>query len=110
VNDARATPALLSLANTPGRYTGAFALKGLAAQKAAAARPLFRQIVEQRNRPPAVIVQAVRGLVAVNETAVAEAMLAIHDDANADPELAEGEVDYVIGKVLAWDKLSKAAK
>jgi len=89
VNDARATPALLSLANTPGRYTGAFALKGLAAQKAAAARPLFRQIVEQRNRPPAVIVQAVRGLVAVNETAVAEAMLAIHDDANADPELRQ---------------------
>jgi len=89
VNDPRATPALLSLASTAGRYTAAFALKGLAAQKAAGARPVFRQIVEQRNRPTAVIVQAVRGLAAVNETSVAEAMLAMHDDANADPELRQ---------------------
>jgi cyclophilin family peptidyl-prolyl cis-trans isomerase/HEAT repeat protein len=65
------------------------ALKGLAAQTAAPARPLFRQIVEQRNRPTAVTVQAIRGLVAVNETAVAEAMLTIHDDSKADPELQQ---------------------
>jgi len=26
------------------------------------------------------------------------------------PELTEAEVDYVVGKVLEWDKLSKAAK
>jgi cyclophilin family peptidyl-prolyl cis-trans isomerase/HEAT repeat protein len=89
VNDARATPALLTLAGTPGRYTAAFALKGLAAQKAAAARPLFRQILEQRNRPAAILVQAMRGLVALNETAVADTMLAIHDDAAADPEVRD---------------------
>ena len=89
VNDSRATPALQVLAATPGRYTAAFALKGLAGQKAAAARPLFRQIVEQRNRPAAVIVQAIRGLVALNETSLAESMLTLHDDTAADPEVRQ---------------------
>jgi cyclophilin family peptidyl-prolyl cis-trans isomerase/HEAT repeat protein len=89
VNDPRATPALLALLNTPGRYTAAFAAKGLASQKPAAARPLLRQIVEQRSRPVAVIVQALRGLVALNETSIAEAMLTLHDDPMADPELRE---------------------
>src|SRR5215212_7968664 len=46
VNDARATPALLPLLNTPGRYTAAFAARGLATHKAAAAGPLFCQIIE----------------------------------------------------------------
>jgi cyclophilin family peptidyl-prolyl cis-trans isomerase/HEAT repeat protein len=89
VNDPRATPALLTLANTPGRYTAAFALKGLTSQKPEGARSLFRQMFEQRNRPAAVMVQAVRGLVAMNETSVAEAMLTLHDDRMADPELRE---------------------
>ena len=87
VNDARATPALLSLLNTPGRYTAAFAARGLGTSKAAAARPLFRQIVEQRRAPTAVIVQALRGLVNMGEPAAAEPMLAIYDDMTADPEL-----------------------
>jgi cyclophilin family peptidyl-prolyl cis-trans isomerase/HEAT repeat protein len=87
VNDARATPALLSLATTPGRYTAAFAVRGLATQKAPAARALFRQIIEQRRAPVAVIVQAVRGLVNLNESAVAEALLAVYEDTAADPEL-----------------------
>jgi len=42
VNDARAVPALLSLATTPGRYTAAYALKGLAGHKTASARTLFQ--------------------------------------------------------------------
>jgi cyclophilin family peptidyl-prolyl cis-trans isomerase/HEAT repeat protein len=89
VNDARAVPALLSLASTPGRYTAAFALKGLAGHKAAGARTLFRQILDQGNRPPAVAVQAIRGLVAVNETAAADSLLTIHDNTSADPELRQ---------------------
>ena len=89
VNDARTAPVLLTLATTPGRFTAAFAVKGLAAQKVGSARSLFRQIVDQRNRPTAVIVQAIRGLVALNETSVAEVMLTLHDDAAADPELRE---------------------
>jgi cyclophilin family peptidyl-prolyl cis-trans isomerase/HEAT repeat protein len=87
VNDPRATPALLSLLNTPGRYTAAFAARGLATQKAEAAKPVFRQIVEQRRAPTAVMIQAIRGLVSMNESAVAETMLKIYDDATADPEL-----------------------
>jgi cyclophilin family peptidyl-prolyl cis-trans isomerase/HEAT repeat protein len=87
VNDARAVPALLSLFNTPGRYTAAFAARGLGAQKAQAARPLFRQAIEQRRAPTAVLVQVIRGLVNMSETAVADALLTIYDDAAADPEL-----------------------
>jgi cyclophilin family peptidyl-prolyl cis-trans isomerase/HEAT repeat protein len=86
-NDARAIPALLSLLNTPGRYTAAFAARGLGTHKAAAARPLFRQVIEQRRAPTAVIVQAIRGLVNMGESAAAESLLAIYDDMSADPEL-----------------------
>jgi len=89
VNDARAVPALLSLATTPGRYTAAYALKGLAGHKAAGARTLFRQIVDQGNRQPALTVEAIRGLVAVNDTSAAETLLAIHDNPSADPELRQ---------------------
>jgi cyclophilin family peptidyl-prolyl cis-trans isomerase/HEAT repeat protein len=87
VNDARAVPALLTLVNTPGRYTAAFAARGLATHKAPAARAVFREIFEQKRAPAAVMVQAVRGLVSLNETAVAEAMLGVYDDTAADPEL-----------------------
>ena len=87
VNDARATPALVTLLSTPGRYTAAFAARGLATHKAPAARALFREIVQQRRAPAAVIIQAIRGLVNMGETAVAESMLAIYDDTAADPEL-----------------------
>jgi cyclophilin family peptidyl-prolyl cis-trans isomerase/HEAT repeat protein len=93
VNDARAVPALLALLDTPGRYTAAFAARGLAGQKAAAARPRFRQIVEQRTAPIAVIVQAIRGLVALGETSMAEPLLMISDDTAADPELRVEALD-----------------
>ena len=48
LGDATAAPALLTLLKTPGRYTAAFAARGLGVMKAQpAVRPL-RQIVEQR--------------------------------------------------------------
>src|SRR5687767_11768223 len=44
--DPRSGPALLALLNTPGRYTAAFAARGLGAIKSAAAAEPLRQIVE----------------------------------------------------------------
>ena len=49
--DPRSAPALLTLLNTPGRYTAAFAARGLGAIKAAAAATPLRTIVETTHRP-----------------------------------------------------------
>ena len=62
INDQRAAPVLLDLLRTPGRFTGAFAARGLASLKAPQALPALRQIVAERKAHPAIIVQAVRGL------------------------------------------------
>jgi cyclophilin family peptidyl-prolyl cis-trans isomerase/HEAT repeat protein len=59
--DARAVPALTALLATPGRYTASFALRGLAAAKAAPALPAIRAEVEQP-RSPALMIQAIRAL------------------------------------------------
>ena len=69
INDPRAAPALTTLAGTPGRYTASFAVRGLAAAKAAQALPMLRQIVEQRRAPAAVVLQAVRALATLRDTA-----------------------------------------
>ncbi|HTM02993.1 MAG TPA: peptidylprolyl isomerase [Vicinamibacterales bacterium] len=93
VNDPRATPALMALLDTPGRFTASFAARGLAAQKAPAARTRFRELVEQRKAPTAVLVQAIRGLVNLAETSMAEPLLALADDSTADPELRQEALD-----------------
>jgi cyclophilin family peptidyl-prolyl cis-trans isomerase/HEAT repeat protein len=60
--DPRAAPALLTLLETPGRYTASFAVRGLAAVKAGQAAVPLREIVAERRRDPAVVIQAVRAL------------------------------------------------
>jgi cyclophilin family peptidyl-prolyl cis-trans isomerase/HEAT repeat protein len=85
--DARAVPALLSLVNTPGRYSAAFAIRGLAATKATQAAATIRPIVEQRRGEPAVVVQAIRTLAALGDTAAMPALIKIVADGSADPNL-----------------------
>jgi cyclophilin family peptidyl-prolyl cis-trans isomerase/HEAT repeat protein len=85
--DPRSAPALLALLRTPGRYTAAFAARGLGAIKAAEAAQPLREIVERRTAPPAVIIQALRALAALGDTPAAPAMTAIVGDAKADPTL-----------------------
>lgn len=87
VNDARAVPALTTLLSTPGRYTAAFAAKGLGAAKAASAAPALRDIVEQRRRDPAVVVEALRALGAIGDRSSAPLLTRIVDDASTDPSL-----------------------
>jgi len=67
--DVRAVPALLTLLDTPGRYTAAFAERGLASMKAVEASEPLRRIVSERKRDPAVVVQAVRALQQLGDTA-----------------------------------------
>jgi cyclophilin family peptidyl-prolyl cis-trans isomerase/HEAT repeat protein len=85
--DARAVPALLSLINTPGRYTAAFAVRGLATTKATQAVASIRPIVEQRRGDPAIVIQAIRALASLGDTAAMPALIKIVADPSADPNL-----------------------
>jgi len=80
VGDARATPALLALLSTPGRYTASFAVKGLAAAKAIQAAGPLREIVAERRGNPALVVQAVRALPLLADTASVPVLIALVRD------------------------------
>jgi cyclophilin family peptidyl-prolyl cis-trans isomerase/HEAT repeat protein len=83
--DPRAEPALLSLLQTPGRFTAAFAARGLGAAKAAAALAPLRQIVEQQDAHPALVIQAIRALAAIGRVEAAPVLTRLVADAEADP-------------------------
>jgi cyclophilin family peptidyl-prolyl cis-trans isomerase/HEAT repeat protein len=101
INDPRATTALLTLLSTPGRYTAAFAARGLTALKAPQAVGALRQVVEDRGRAqPAVVVQAVRGLGAVGGAAAIPLLIKVVADRAADPNLrleAAASIDTLAG-------------
>jgi cyclophilin family peptidyl-prolyl cis-trans isomerase/HEAT repeat protein len=65
--DARAVPALTVLLATQGRFTAAFAARGLGALKAQTAAPALRDIVDKRQRDPAVVIEAIRALAAMGD-------------------------------------------
>ncbi len=65
VGDERAAPVLLTLLDTPGRYTASFAIRGLAATKATRAASALREIVAERKRDPAIVTQSLRALTAL---------------------------------------------
>jgi cyclophilin family peptidyl-prolyl cis-trans isomerase/HEAT repeat protein len=85
--DARAAPALLALLNTPGRYTAAFAARGLGVIKAHMAGNALRQIVEQRRLHPAIVIQAIRSLATIGDTAAVPVLEKIALDAKSNPQL-----------------------
>ena len=55
--DPRAVPALIALLATPGRYTAAFAARGLGVIKAEAGSVPLRQMVEERRAHPAAVIE-----------------------------------------------------
>ena len=87
INDPRAAPILITLLNTPGRYTAAFAARGLAGLKASQAAGALRQIAEGRKAHPAVVIQAVRGLGALADPAAIQVLVKIVADRSADQGL-----------------------
>ena len=62
VADGQATPWLLPLLDTPGRYTASFAAKGLGNRPSPEAIAALRDVVQRRRAHPAVVVQAMRTL------------------------------------------------
>ena len=85
--DPRGAPALLSLLNTPGRYTASFAAQGLGALKATSAAGPLRQIVEQRTAHAAVIIQAIRALAALGDSTSAPLLIKIVAEPGIDAPL-----------------------
>jgi cyclophilin family peptidyl-prolyl cis-trans isomerase/HEAT repeat protein len=87
VGDPRAAPALTVLVATPGRFTASFAVKGLGSSKATQAAATLRQIVEQRQLPPPVLIQAVRSLSAIRDSGAVPMLTKIVSDSASDPTL-----------------------
>jgi cyclophilin family peptidyl-prolyl cis-trans isomerase/HEAT repeat protein len=104
LGDAKATTALLTLLNTPGRYTAAFAARGLGAIKAQSATAALRQIVEQRRADPAVMIQAIRALAAIGDAAPAPVLTRIVADGEATQTLRI-EAMAALGAVAGPDSI-----
>jgi cyclophilin family peptidyl-prolyl cis-trans isomerase/HEAT repeat protein len=85
--DPKAAPALLALLNTEGRYTAAFAARGLGVIKAAGAGEALVGVVRERRRDQAVVVEAIRALAAIGHAPAGPVLAAIVADAKADPAL-----------------------
>jgi cyclophilin family peptidyl-prolyl cis-trans isomerase/HEAT repeat protein len=92
VGDPRAAPALMTLVNTPGRFTASFAVKGLGSSKATQGAQVLRQIVEQRKLPQPVVIQAVRSLTAIRDTEAVPILTKMVADASLDPTLRQEAV------------------
>ncbi len=100
VGDARAVPALLALVETPGRYTRAFAAKGLGAAKdPRAVDPLLRLV---RDGEPAVAIEAVRALGQIGDGRAVAPLLALADDRQASDPLRV-EAITALGQLKAAD-------
>jgi cyclophilin family peptidyl-prolyl cis-trans isomerase/HEAT repeat protein len=80
IGDARAAPVLMTLLSTPGRYTASFAARGLASAKAIQAAGPLREIVTERKRDPAVVIQALRALSAISDQASVPALTKLVTD------------------------------
>jgi cyclophilin family peptidyl-prolyl cis-trans isomerase len=87
VGDARAAPALSALLSTPGRYTGSFAIRGLAAAKATQEIPRLRTIVEERKLDAAVVLQALRGLATLRDAGALPLLTRLVADTSQEPWL-----------------------
>ncbi|MEQ1727590.1 MAG: HEAT repeat domain-containing protein, partial [Vicinamibacterales bacterium] len=85
LEDARALPALLTLAKEPHPYTRAFAVKGLGAIKDPAASAALVPLVTDANR--SVSIEAIRSLARLGERAAAPALLKIVQAPKAEPHL-----------------------
>jgi cyclophilin family peptidyl-prolyl cis-trans isomerase/HEAT repeat protein len=87
LGDPRAAPVLMSLVDTPGRYTAAFAVRGLGTMKAVQSAPRLRSILEQHRANPVLTFQAMRALAAMADKAAMPALIKIIADRSGDQNL-----------------------
>jgi len=85
--DARAVPALTVLLATQGRFTAAFAARALGVLKAQNAAPALRDIVDKRQRDPAIVIEAMRALAAMGDTGSHRVFEKVVAESDADSTL-----------------------
>jgi cyclophilin family peptidyl-prolyl cis-trans isomerase len=84
LGDPKGAPALVTLLGTQGRYTAAFAARGLGAMKAADAAHLLRGVIQDRGRDPAVVIQAIRALAAMSDAGGVQVLTSVLADAKVE--------------------------
>ena len=77
IEDPRAVPLLRQLLTTPGRYTRAFAARGLGALKDAQSVPALRRMLEQSNGDVALAVSAIDALAQIGSPDGAPPLVAV---------------------------------
>ena len=87
IEDPRAAPALRQLVQVRGRYTPAFALRGLALVKDAQAAPLVTPLLDPAKTPREVLAAAIRAAGALGVHSAAQGLAAIAGDARAEGSL-----------------------
>jgi cyclophilin family peptidyl-prolyl cis-trans isomerase/HEAT repeat protein len=106
VGDARASEPLAALLTTPGRYTASFAIRGVAQGKYMPAVPQLRAFAEDRRVDKAVVLQAVRALTMMGDTASVPLFTRMAADATLDDALRAESLTAVV--TLADAKASES--
>jgi cyclophilin family peptidyl-prolyl cis-trans isomerase/HEAT repeat protein len=107
IGDARAAPALRTLASTPGVHTAAFALRGLAAAKDREAAPIALALATQSAADVRLRVAAVRALAQVGGPGAVEPLVSLLADPRTPQNLALEVVTALglLGDRRAFDPL-----
>ncbi len=102
VGDPRAVPALIALAETPGRFTRAFAVKGLGVAKDRRAVALLVKLTSDAE--PAVVVEAIRALGQIGDAGAVKPLLAIASAAGT-PAARRVEAVTALGQLRSRDAI-----
>jgi cyclophilin family peptidyl-prolyl cis-trans isomerase/HEAT repeat protein len=113
IEDQRAAPALLQLLQTPGRYTPAFAARGLGRLKQTSAAERLTPFLEAKAKAPLeVVVSAIRALALINVRPTAARLATLASEPATDPNVrlealtALGEMKATDGLAVAQDLLT----
>jgi cyclophilin family peptidyl-prolyl cis-trans isomerase len=104
IADPKAAPALRQLAQARGRYTPAFALRGLAGVKDAGAAPLVMAALEPTKMPREVVVAAIRAAAALELQQAVEPLAAIAAEPRMEPNLRLESI-VALGALRAYEQL-----
>jgi cyclophilin family peptidyl-prolyl cis-trans isomerase/HEAT repeat protein len=104
IRDPRAAPALKQLAQVKGRYTAAFAARGLGSAKDPSAAEVLLPLLDSATRPREVVASAIRALAELGVKPSAARLAQLASDPKADPNLRL-EAVTALGTLQARDQL-----
>ena len=104
IEDPRAAPALRQLITAKGRYTPAFAIRGLAAAKDVQSGPLVLPLLDPEKTPREVVVAAIRASAPLGLSSAAERLGAIASESRIDPNVRL-EAVTAIGQLKSVEQL-----